>query len=86
MIETGWACLGGKARGIQPTIDFCSEICGDGLVISWHTCDDGNLADGDGCTKNCITEPGYNCKGGGKGSCLEICGDGKNLGILPCDD
>lgn len=26
-------------------------------------CDDGNLLDGDGCSKNCLMEPGFYCKG-----------------------
>lgn len=28
-------------------------ICGDGYVSNWEACDDGNTADGDGCTPNC---------------------------------
>lgn len=27
----------------------CDEICGDGLHLGLHECDDGNLEDGDGC-------------------------------------
>lgn len=26
-------------------------------------CDDGNLIDGDGCSKKCLKEMGFNCKG-----------------------
>lgn len=88
-VETGWMCIGGKPRGAQPTVDWCSEICGDGVNRGWHTCDDGNLEDGDGCSANCITEVGFQCTGGGKETtdvCTEPCGDGINAGLLPCDD
>lgn len=29
-----------------------------------HQCDDGNLKDGDGCSRECTVEPGYVCSGG----------------------
>jgi len=32
--------------------------CGDGSVIGFEECDDGNLIDGDGCTSSCQLEPG----------------------------
>jgi len=38
----------------------CTSECGDGLVLG-EECDDGNKLDGDGCDKNCKTEPGYAC-------------------------
>lgn len=37
--------------------------CGDGLVQRSEDCDDGNLLDGDGCSKKCLLETGFNCKG-----------------------
>lgn len=30
---------------------------------SSEDCDDGNLLDGDGCSKKCLMETGFNCKG-----------------------
>ncbi len=27
----------------------CSTICGDGIVVGWEECDDGNEESGDGC-------------------------------------
>lgn len=36
-------------------------VCGDGVYMSLEGCDDGNLADGDGCDKNCTIESGYVC-------------------------
>jgi cysteine-rich repeat protein len=41
------------------TIRF--PLCGDGLLTSPEECEDGNLANGDGCTSSCV---------------LEFCGDG----------
>jgi len=38
----------------------CTSECGDGLVLG-EACDDGNRLDGDGCTKDCVVEPGYTC-------------------------
>lgn len=41
-----------------------ATICGDGFadVESGEECDDGNLVDGDGCTKNCLIERFYKCE------------------------
>ena len=38
----------------------CSDICGDGRVIT-VACDDGNLIDGDGCSSSCEIELHYKC-------------------------
>jgi len=48
-------------------------ICGDGTVDAGEECDDGNLANGDGCTSSCT---------------VEFCGDGivNNGGAEACDD
>lgn len=42
---------------------LCVEHCGDGRR---HTveCDDGNNANGDGCSESCRVEEGYRCVGG----------------------
>ena len=37
------------------------EICGDGLNMGHHECDDGNNIDGDGCSSTCKIEQGYKC-------------------------
>jgi cysteine-rich repeat protein len=47
-----------------------ADSCGNGILDATEMCDDGNLADGDGCTANCET----------------ICGDGKKAGKEQCDD
>ncbi len=61
----------------------CSAVCGDG---NWEEgveeCDDGNLANGDGCSALCAKEPGFGCVpqvrpdaktcSGGTGNCLVL--------------
>ena len=42
---------------------LCFEICGDGFRYTLE-CDDGNNADGDGCSRSCQIEPSYTCRGG----------------------
>jgi cysteine-rich repeat protein len=65
-------------------LDCRAPACGDTVVDSGETCDDGNLSLGDGC-ELCVLEPGYICGIGGPG-CVSSCGDG---GLDPgesCDD
>ncbi|KAM4623650.1 pappalysin-2 [Polymixia lowei] len=38
-------------------------FCGDGHMQGTEECDDGNLLDGDGCSKKCHKETGFNCNG-----------------------
>lgn len=35
----------------------------DPLSSRTEECDDSNLLDGDGCTRKCQKEPGFNCNG-----------------------
>lgn len=37
--------------------------CGNGAVEAAEQCDDGNTANGDGCSAQCSTEDGYTCSG-----------------------
>ena len=43
----------------------CSDeplpICGDGVIDPGQQCDDGNMADGDGCSSSCNVEQGWIC-------------------------
>ena len=50
--------------------------CGDGIVDSAEECDDGNATNCDGCSANCLSEPGLVC---GDGIPQPSCGQ-------PCDD
>lgn len=52
-------------------------------------CDDGNRADGDGCSGACAVEPGFACDGGTwrhEDSCSPVCGDGLRVRDEACDD
>ena len=56
-------------------------------MVHTQECDDGNLVDGDGCSKTCQLEAGWVCDGRGCGTdtCQPICGDGRLLGKEQCD-
>ncbi|KAK9789369.1 hypothetical protein WJX73_005379 [Symbiochloris irregularis] len=36
-------------------------VCGDGVIEGPEECDDGNTKDGDGCSKDCLIENGWDC-------------------------
>ncbi|MFH2007871.1 MAG: DUF4215 domain-containing protein [bacterium] len=57
--------------------------CGDGVPDTGEECDDGNTADGDGCTSSCIFEPGA-C-GNGVIDAGEECDDGNANSGDGCD-
>ena len=62
--------------------------CGNGVLTSDETCDDGNMVSGDGCAANCLAvETGYSCPTPGK-PCIPIavCGDGVLVFPELCDD
>ncbi len=75
-------------------MDYCFEICGDGIDFRYYDCDDGNTVSGDGCDSSCKIELGYKCEGGTVDDypdpdpdiCYEICGDGLDLQQYECDD
>lgn len=47
------ACVAGVCRaGVE-------QECGDGMIVGAEICDDGNLADGDGCNATCTTATCY---------------------------
>lgn len=41
----------------------CQTNCGDGYVLSYEGCDDGNTMDGDGCSSACKVEKYWSCVG-----------------------
>jgi cysteine-rich repeat protein len=60
-------------------------VCGDGVIASPETCDDGNPNAGDGCSAVCQTEPGFNCAGE-PSVCTTVCNDGIKTADEQCDD
>ncbi|CAI2365637.1 unnamed protein product [Moneuplotes crassus] len=42
----------------------CIEQCGKGYNLGFIECDDGNNADGDGCSSQCTVETNWSCDGG----------------------
>lgn len=60
---TGAPALGLDGGEARPDCDDegCRSVCGDGLVLG-EECDDGNLRDGDGCSRSCGVERGFTCE------------------------
>jgi cysteine-rich repeat protein len=54
-------------------------VCGNGVVDGFEICDDGNGADGDGCSRSCLLDPGFSCTGSQPTVCVPnggFCGNG----------
>jgi len=62
-------------------------VCGNGVVETGESCDDGNTIPGDGCSGVCRIEANYVCPNPGQ-PCVStvVCGDGKVTGNEVCDD
>jgi cysteine-rich repeat protein len=59
---------------IEVRVSYRTEAaCGDGIVGSGESCEDGNTVDGDGCSSTCLVEGG-------------VCGDGVRNASEACDD
>jgi cysteine-rich repeat protein len=43
--------------------------CGNGIIEKGEQCDDGNNADGDGCSAHCARENGFECRGASHSFC-----------------
>jgi cysteine-rich repeat protein len=65
--------------------DTSTAPCGDGVLTTRETCDDGNKSNGDGCNASCQLEPGWS-RTGAPAICVTICGDGIVAGSETCDD
>jgi cysteine-rich repeat protein len=86
-VETNYICTGGSSSSIDtctqwatgyepsgsPTPDTWVEICGDGLRNGSELCDDGNTADGDGCSGDWRTVESNYIWVGGSPSSLDTC-------------
>jgi len=85
VVTPGWNC---PAQGGTCTM-MTAAMCGDAHVDPGEQCDDGNSADGDGCSSTCVVEPGYTCPAVGmRCTLIAFCGDGAvNLDLNEqCDD
>ena len=51
-------------------VEECPPVCGNGIVEAGETCDDGNAANGDGCSAVCAIERGYTCDGAEPSTCV----------------
>src|SRR3989344_5374630 len=58
-------------------------VCGDSVVDSGETCDDGNTASGDGCSSTCQTETSTTPSSGGGGGGGEV--TVTNIAVTPTD-
>lgn len=55
------------------------SLCGNGSVDGNEICDDGNVVDGDGCSRSCLLDPGFSCTGSQPTVCVPnggFCGNG----------
>ena len=76
-LEEGFRCTTVK-NGLT-TCDTPKGYCGDGIVQTGETCDDGNNIDGDGCSAACAIEPNFKCPVNPGGACEDandLCGNG----------
>ncbi len=64
------------------------STCGDGALTPNEACDDGNQADADGCSSDCLAvDPGYSCNPpGAPCHVVALCGDGIVSSNELCDD
>ena len=70
-----------RAHGLGPE-------CGDGARSADEECDDGGVANNDGCSSQCTMETGWTCSGVlcGRSQCSGVCGDGIRTSDEACDD
>ncbi len=61
--------------------------CGDGIIERSEQCDDGNTANGDGCSRLCQIEANWDCPTQGQPcTYLGVCGNGVLTTNKACDD
>ena len=68
------------------TFTYIAATCGNGMTGPGENCDDGNMANGDGCSSTCAVEPGYGCTTAAPSVCTLTCGNGTVNTGETCDD
>ena len=63
-------CSDGESSEDCP--EDCGSECGDGIANGDEPCDDGETADGDGCSEGCAIEPGWSCDDAAPSVCAQI--------------
>jgi len=69
-------CANRSADSDSELAKIGQAACGDLLIDSSETCDDGNTIDGDGCNANCQVELAWSCSATAPSVCTKICADG----------
>ncbi len=83
-VEPGFAC---PTPGQACVASTAAPVCGNGVVESTETCDDGNTKSSDGCSSACQIESGYTCaQPGSPCQLIQYCSDGILNGTEQCDD
>lgn len=75
----------GGLQVVPSTGDAGVTACGNGALGGTEQCDDGNTANGDGCSSSCRIELGYKCPAPGSPCSTTTCGDGVVEGAEQCD-
>lgn len=75
-----WGVVGGPNDYPTLSISCTPIVCGNSVIETspggfGETCDDGNTADGDGCSSGCLRDLGWRCEGA-PSDCERVCGNG----------
>lgn len=79
--ENGWEAQN-THNNVPPE---ANDVCGNGYWANDEECDDGNTADGDGCSSLCRLEDGFECPVPGS-PCVESCSNDKCIAISECEE
>lgn len=85
-IDSGAEAASSSDGGPTPVSKCFMDVCGDGIIETGETCDDGNDVSGDGCSSTCQVEAGWSCPTPDAACVAAKCGDGIIAGSETCDD
>jgi cysteine-rich repeat protein len=80
------ACEVGKGETCGMCHEDCCPACGNGILDPAEQCDDGNLIDLDGCSRDCKDEDGIATCGNDIWESGEQCDDGNTVGGDGCSE